>query len=203
MIEKTFSRFKLLFDEVIPFLSKETPEELTYHNVAHTCYVIDKVEVIADYENVPNEYLELIKIAALYHDIGFIYQRENHEEIGCQIVKKRLAELDFSKQEIDMVCSMIMATKIPQKPQNLFDKVLADADLEYLGTVGFESIAHNFYTELKFFDSRIDEKKWLEIQIEFISNHHYHTNFCVQRREPMKQTNLKKLKAIMTLFKLG
>ena len=55
--------------------------KLTYHSLAHTMDVVDQSERIAKEEGVTGNDLWLLKVAALYHDIGFLKTYRKHEEI--------------------------------------------------------------------------------------------------------------------------
>ncbi|MDQ3535664.1 MAG: HD domain-containing protein [Bacteroidota bacterium] len=172
----------------------------TYHNFDHTQYVLEKSIFIAEIENIPKDDVTLLKIAALYHDIGFTLKRENHEETGIQIASTELLELGFGEADIEKISGMIMATKIPQRPKNILEKIIADADLEYLGTDKFDEFGQKLFREMKYFQPTLTPTQWLEIQIEFLSNHSYHTNYCRKFTEPVKQIYLEQLKAKVKLI---
>jgi uncharacterized protein len=187
--------YENIYQRVFQMLETELPSFLTYHSPLHTAYVLEKAEVIAMNENVTiEEDLQLIKIAAMLHDIGFIKHYKNHEETGCDIASEILKELSFDKEDIEKVCGMIMATKIPQSPRTISEKIVADADLEYLGTELFNPISQLLFKELKYLDPDLDLSAFQKIQIDFLSNHHYHTDYCIQRREPLKQKHLAELR---------
>ncbi len=188
-------KFDILYDRVTATLEAELPAHLAYHNLEHTKYVLDKAILIGQKECVNGEDLLLIKIAALYHDIGFIQSRENHEEIGCTIVHDQLSNDQVHPKAIAKICGMIRATKIPQKPLNHLEKIIADADLEYLGTGNFEPTSERLFEELKYFNNKLTRKQWYGIQVDFLNAHKYHTQFCKNHREPIKCENLKKLRA--------
>ena len=76
----------------------------------------------------------LLKTAICLHDSGFVISHENHEIRGCQKARELLPDYGFNQTEIEQVCGMIMATKIPQSPSNLLEKIICDADLFYLIT---------------------------------------------------------------------
>jgi hypothetical protein len=88
---------------------------------------------------------------------------------------------------------MIMATQIPQSPENKLEEILADADLEYLGTEAFERTANDLFRELQSINPDLTEEKWLNTQISFIGKHHFFTGFCKENREQTKQVYLQKL----------
>jgi len=167
------------------------PSWLHYHSTEHTKYVLEQAIFIAEKEQVEKNDLYLLKIAALYHDTGFIFNRDEHEALSCKIAAEELKEYDLDTEEIEQICEMIMATKIPQKPTSFLANILADADLEYLGTDKFLSFSQDLYQELLHYTPDLTQEQWNEIQVKFISNHRYHTTYCKQNREPKKQKNLK------------
>ena len=180
--------------QVTAKLENELPPYLKYHSPEHTRHVLEKTIHIAKKEIVSEKDLCLLKIAALYHDTGFTVQRENHEEIGCQIASKELKAFGLDPADIKKICGMIMATQIPQRPKNRLQEILADADLEYLGTDKFGDFSNKLFQEVKHFQPDLSLEEWDEIQVHFISNHHYHTSYCRQFREPNKLLNLEKIR---------
>lgn len=187
------NRFSLLYQKYMAFLEKNIPDHLIYHSHLHTKDVIEKVELIGKAENVSEKELELIKVAALFHDMGYLVQKKDHESISCGIAKKELPPWGFSEEEIEEICTAIMATKVPQNPKNHLGQILADADLEYLGSDFFEKGSADLFLELKHADPSLNEEKWSDLQIEFLKQHKYHTHFCKSNREPKKQEHLQKL----------
>lgn len=168
---------------------EKLPEHLTYHNLDHTAYVIEKAIFLATELKVSAEDLHLLKLAALFHDTGFIDNPKDHEEKGCKIAKGYL-DNDYSLAELKKINGMIMATKIPQSPSTLLENILADADLEYLGTDLFEKIGKTLFEELKHFNPDFTAQAWDELQLVFMQKHHFHTEYCQKHREPKKQENL-------------
>jgi uncharacterized protein len=183
----------MVFEEIQHTVYKEIlaklPEHLTYHNLDHTAYVIEKAIFLAKELKVSAKDLHLLKVAALFHDTGFIDNPKDHEEKGCKIARGYL-EKGYSTDDLQKIYGMIMATKIPQSPTSLLENILADADLEYLGTDLFEKIGKTLYEELKHFNPDFTEQAWDELQLVFMQKHHFHTEYCQKHREPKKQENL-------------
>ena len=179
---------------VLEQLKDKLPEHLTYHDVGHTVYVYEQVKKIGDKEGVTGKELKLLQIAALYHDIGFTVSHQDHEEASCEIATAQLDDV-LSKKELMAVCNMIMATKIPQTPTNLLEQILADADLEYLGTKRFYETGDKLFQEMRHFYPNMERTKWDRLQIQFLSDHQYHTRFCQQYKEKYKRKRLEELKA--------
>jgi uncharacterized protein len=185
--------FDVLYQAVTNKLSNELQHYYTYHDVEHTKYVVSKVLEIGTAEGLSEEELYLTQVAALYHDTGFLIDKTEHEALGCQIIAEELSSQGFSQQEIEMMQGMIMATRIPQKPQTLLEQVLADADLEYLGGDQYDEISTLLYKELLHFNPGLSEKDWLRIQIQFMESHDFHTSYCMRMKSYMKSRILHQL----------
>lgn len=185
--------FEEIKNRIYEDILEKLPSHLTYHNLDHTAYVLEKAIFLANQSKVGAADLELLKLAALFHDTGFIDNPKDHEEKGCKIAESYLAD-EYSREDLAKIHGMIMATKIPQSPTNHLENILADADLEYLGTELFEQIGLSLYEELKHFNPNFTEQAWDELQLVFMQKHHYHTEYCRQNREPKKQENLLKVK---------
>ena len=189
----TQSQFQDLYNEAVDMLSENLPDYLTYHCLEHTLYVLDRAIYIGKKEGVSENDLQLLKIAALYHDMGFIHSNVEHEQAGCEIAKTKLKKYKLSTSELNAICGMIKATKIPQNPQNHLEAILADADLEYLGTKHFQEGSDRLYKELKHFNPSLTPKQWNTIQKEFLNNHQYHTDFCKRYKKHRKIKNMETL----------
>lgn len=189
------SIYQDLHDDVFAILKNKLPSYLTYHSPAHTAHVIEMAEYICRQENIDGRELYLVKIAALFHDIGFIRQTHHHEEIGCEMCAEKLSKHFFTAAEIRSICGMIMATKIPQQPKTLLEKIVADADLEYLGTDEFYPISTNLLQEFRHYDPQLTVERFNEIQVNFMRRHHFHTDYCIANRAERKQQHLEELLA--------
>ena len=183
--------------QVTELFRTELPRFLAYHSPAHTEYVVEKADFISRKENVGHHDRMLITIAGWLHDIGFIKHYQDHEVTGCRIAKEMLVHYDLDPEDIDQVCSMILATRIPQAPSNLNEKILCDADLEYLGTDMFKPISHTLFTELNYLNPDLDMLKYNRMQVAFMSNHSYWTAYCKNNREDAKWENIKSLMLTM------
>lgn len=179
-------------------LEKNLSPTLFYHGIHHTFDVVKVSAEIAAAEGIiDEESVILLKTAALYHDIGFITTYRGHEEEGCRIAKATLPNFGYTDTQIDEICGMIMATQIPQNPQNVLQQIIADADLDYLGRDDFEPIADSLFQELSSRLMVTDIDVWNQIQVKFISAHRYWTASEIERRNPKKIENLEKVKALL------
>lgn len=187
---------KKLYDLVINLLKTNIPSSYYYHNYEHTLYVIEKVTEIGIHENCRAKELELLNVAALWHDTGYIHTYKGHEEESCFLARQFLPGYDYSSAEIDRICGMILATKIPQTPQNKLEEIIADADLEYLGTSDAAMLAHNLFRELNAIDPSLTAAAWKRIEVDFLTSHKYFTDYCKANTEHLKHAYLQGLTGI-------
>jgi len=175
-------------------LEKEMPQ-LHYHNIDHIYDVLNAAMLIAKEEKVAEDEIKLIRLAALYHDAGFIQSPRNHEETGAAMARENLPAFGLNEDQINSICSMIMATRIPQSPSSLLDKILCDADLDYLGREDFYEIGGRLLEELKAQGVVETEREWNIMQRTFLQSHRYHTRFSKENREALKQQHIQEIDA--------
>ena len=111
---------------ILDKLEKELPDYLYYHNIKHTVDVVTEVELIGWGEGCSDEEILLLKTAALFHDAGHTISYDNHEFHGTQLVRKMLPAYNYTPEQIDRICEIIMATKLPPKPANLLECIICD-----------------------------------------------------------------------------
>ncbi|OJV55800.1 MAG: hypothetical protein BGO31_17050 [Bacteroidetes bacterium 43-16] len=175
---------------ILQKLREELPKHLSYHSVSHVLDVIDATEQIATGEGISGEDLVLLKTAALFHDSGFLFGAKDHEQKSCEVAAEYLPQFGYDQAQIDQIKGMIMATKIPQAPQNHLEQILADADLDYLGRDDFFTIGDKLYDELAMFGIITNERDWNLLQERFLESHVYHTRTAISNRNAKKQENL-------------
>lgn len=176
-------------------LRTKLSDTLYYHSIRHVLDVAEATVRLAQGEGVTDAVsLQLLRTAALFHDTGFMVTYAGHEEAGCDIARKALPRFGYTPEQVAAICGMIEATKIPQCPKNKLEEILCDADLDYLGRDDFEPIANCLYRELKVRQMVSSERDWNEIQVRFMSNHHYWTPTARHTRQPLKQQHLLELK---------
>lgn len=185
---------------IINKLEKELPHFLFYHSIQHTMDVYSAACVLAKEEKIVDSDLILLKTAALLHDIGFVNRSHGHEEASCDISKKILPLFGYNSKQINIICNMIMATKIPQSPKNKLEQILCDADLDYLGRDDFYAIGYKLFKELKHTNILQDERVWNEKQIQFLETHCYFTSTSKKLREPKKQQYLQEIKDLVATY---
>ncbi len=178
----------------ISMLKESLPDHLTYHSLEHTLDVYNETIRLAKSEKiVSNDDMTILLTAAIYHDMGFVASELNHEQQSSIICMSLLPNYGYSDVEINRVCDIIMATKLPQTPTSHLAEILCDADLDYLGRDDFEQISDLLYDEFKYRKIISDPVTWNNIQVNFFNSHHYFTKTNCELRNLQKAINLQKI----------
>ena len=190
-------QFSDLQERVLDKLEKELPSWLYYHNVKHTVDVVTESELIGWAEGLNDYQLLMIKTAALFHDTGHTVSYADHEERSVEIAQEILPEYQYTQEEINEVCRIIMATELPPKPADLSEAIICDSDLDYLGRTDFIPVSNALYKELKEQNKTLSLNDWNKQQLKFISSHQYFTKTGRQLREVKKQEQIERIKQLI------
>jgi len=187
-------QYEKAYNFLIDKLEQELPSWLTYHNVTHTKNVIEAAEHLATTEGIYGEELTILKTAALFHDAGFLENHQKHEELSCKFARTILPAYEYNDEQIELICSLIMATRLPQTPKEELAKYLCDADLFYLGTAEYNNYADKLYAEFTKSGFVKTESEWLIKQADFLATHTYFTTTAQKEKNDLKRLILQKVK---------
>jgi len=190
-------QFTDLQEIILDKLERELPDYLFYHNVKHTIDVVNQAELIGYGEGVDDESILLLKTAALFHDAGHTIGYDNHEHFGTLIVREMLPQYNYAQEQIDRICEIIMATKLPPQPKNLLETIICDSDLDYLGRSDFIPVSNTLYRELKAQNKIGTLNAWNKIQVKFLSAHQFFTKTANSLREVNKQLQIERIKKLI------
>ena len=186
-------------ESIINRLENELPETFYFHTIMHTMNVASQVELIGRAEGISEEDMLLIRTAALLHDTGFIKDYGNHEQVSCDIANEMLPKFNYSDQQIDKICELIMATRPSAVPKTLVDKIIIDADLSYYGRIDFIPSLQNLCRELKAQNMIDSSKNWYDEQIKIITDHEFHTKTAQLLRDVEKEKQLQGIAELINL----
>ena len=179
-------------------LENELPAHLIYHNLGHTKEsVLPGAVEFGVFSKVSEGDLLLLKTAAIYHDLGFVECSEGHEDVSVRIAEETLPSFGYNPDQVEVIISTIMATKLPQTPEDFLGRLLADADLEILGREVFFDAAKRLRLELEADGVHQTDMEWYRGQVEFLESHSYFTAAANSLRLEKKRKNLEKLKLML------
>jgi uncharacterized protein len=176
-------------------LERELSPKLVYHGIAHTRDdVVPAAGELAEQEGVRADLRPLLITAAWFHDLGFIESVSSHESIGARLASEVLPGFGYSAQQVDMVKGIIMATVLPQAPNNHLEQIMADADLDVLGRDDFFVCNQKLRVELAFLGQEFMDFEWYLRQLQFLESHSYFTASARAHRDVGKLKNIHMLR---------
>jgi class 3 adenylate cyclase len=190
-------QFTDMQEMILDKLEKELPGYVFYHNIKHTVDVVTEVELIGWAEGCTDEEILLLKTAGLFHDTGITVSFDNHELLGADYARKILPGYNYTPEQIEKICSIIMATRLPPKPAGLLEEIICDSDLDYLGRSDFIPVSNTLFEELKAQNKMKDLNEWNKMQVKFISGHQYFTKTARSLREVNKQLQIERIQSLI------
>lgn len=178
---------------ILKDLEENLPAHLTYHALEHTIDVANVINHYIEHLKIDEGMAKLLRIAAVSHDYGYIVSPINHEERSIVAIEPYLKNV-LTTEQIKIVNELIRATKVPQQTNTIYEEIIADADLDYLGRQDYDQLSAKLYKEFIYFDFVSDHKEWLNLQIKFLEKHQYHTDFAKTHRAGVKAQKLQELK---------
>lgn len=185
LVTKVQSYCKQLFESKLS-------EAFLYHNYHHTERVVDAARIIGRESELSDEDLETVTLAAWFHDVGYTEGCNDHEETSARIAKDFLQNEDISEVRLNQVLGCILATRMPQNPNNLLEEVLCDADMHHLACTDYEKMSEKMHKEIELTkNKKMTKEEWVSLNHVFFKNHQYFTEFGKKYLQPIKEDNLK------------
>lgn len=164
----------LLVEELQPWVS--------YHDIRHTRETAEASVEIGKACGLDPTGTEVVVLAAWFHDTGYTQTVEGHEARSAAIAEAFLSGRGYPVEKIQSVRECIMATIVPQRPNNLRERVICDADMLYVGRKEFFPKNDLLKSEIERREGRtIGEREWLERSLRFLEAQSYHTDYCREK----------------------
>lgn len=175
-----------IIQEAKDFVTKKFEEKrenkLAYHNLGHTRQVVAAVKEIAEHSDVSPKDIEILTLAAWFHDLGYIVKKENHEELGRQMAEDFLGDYAYPDEDIRKVGRCILATRMPQDPKSKLEKIMCDADMLHLADVAYLETLHKLRTEIEGRNNwDMPDEEWLRKNHKFLSRHEFFTDYAREK----------------------
>jgi predicted metal-dependent HD superfamily phosphohydrolase len=169
---------------------------IIYHDLQHTREVVSAVITISGFYSMNDEERFPIIAAAWFHDLAYVFTGpENHEEKSAVMARAYLEAKGVDDLMIRQIEGCIMATKIPQTPHTLGEKIIADADLFHFGKASFQEKSDLLRRETELITgNEINGTEWRANTLHFMEQHHYFTEFAKQELQPSKEIFFRTLK---------
>lgn len=154
------------------------PETMVYHNLNHTREVVQAADQIGTFASLTDDEKEILMLSAWFHDTGFKYEYDKHEEKSIEIAKEFLAQNNYPQDKTEKVVSCIASTRFDQKPKTLAERVLNDADFIHLSKKSYFDKVLLLKSELEVAKGiKIVDSEWYEENLQFLKSHQYTTEY--------------------------
>ncbi len=168
---------------------------LYYHQYDHALSVMERAIYLWSVEGCSSDEIEMLAIAALFHDTGFVIQYDENEPIWAKIAQNYLRTVLYKEEKIKIIEDIILATIPPREPKNLLEKIIKDADMDNLGRDDFFDIAEKLKKERETIKQiKIRDPDWHHAALDVIQDHKFYTSTQIQERNQKLQENVEELK---------
>lgn len=175
--------------------SKADNTKLLFHNLDHALEVQNNIVEIGENSGLTAKEIFLLRLAAIFHDTGWIENKEDHESHSVLIAEKFLANNGVADNDIKIISDLIKITNTNLTPNTILEKVIRDADILHVGRKDFNKKSQLLRSEKELnLNKYFNDKQWLEKNIEFLEANHFFTDYAKQRYQSEKEKNILKLK---------
>lgn len=173
-------------------------EWLDYHRYNHTQEVYNRAKYLASKEWITWEDLEILELACLFHDTGFIVSYDDNELFWAKIAQNFLIGYNYSNKKISKIRELIIATTHSyMTPLNLSEMIIKDADMDNLGRDDFLEKMQHIKTERELAEwSSILDLEWKKRCLKMLKNYEYFTQTQKNERNETKQKNTHNLQSL-------
>lgn len=166
--------------------------QLPYHNLNHALVVKNAALKIGTYASLSTDEMEILLLAALFHDTGYTVNQQNHEEKSKDLAKAFLQAENYDEDKTGKVLSSINATKNNVKPKTLIERVLNDADFYHLSKKSYFDKVFLLKAELESIEGKkITDADWYEENLRFLQAHKYYTEYGKTVLGPKVERNIR------------
>lgn len=186
-----------LIEEAEYFVCKLLKDKLSvlyfYHDYNHTLEVVTAVQELSKEEELSPLENEIVLVAAWFHDTGYIYGCQNHENHSIDIVSDFLKEKDKSDEYIQQVSSIIKVTIFDYVPQSLLEKIIKDADFFHFTKEDYPIKCNLLRREWESTNKvKYTDLEWAQENLRMLSQRHvYYTEFAIENWQILKEKNIK------------
>jgi len=172
-----------LEDKVFSDIMTKLPESLHFHKLEYARKVYNQSFLLCRSEGIEEEGRLLVRTAAMMLFTGYIQDYHNFENRSAVISREILPDFSYSEKQIDQISNLILATKIPFKPNNRLEKILIDARMDYIGWPDYTTVAKDLFKEMKEAGSNINGQQFKKQQQELLFNFEFYTVAAQRMRE--------------------
>lgn len=164
--------FEHMRKDILNRIKALIPQEYIYHDIQHVMNVEKAAIRFAKLEGIDEESILLLQTAALYHDSGFILKYANNETFAADLARANLPKFGYSKDQIETIAKIILSTGYDVEPQTILERIMCDADHDYLGRADYHNVALKLRKELELVGTVMSNLEWIDFQLNYLEGKH-------------------------------
>jgi predicted metal-dependent HD superfamily phosphohydrolase len=190
LLERTEKFVRDLFE-------RKLSPQMVFHNVQHTCEVVKAVKEIKSKSDLNEQQEVIVQIAAWFHDSGYCFVYQGHEDISIAIATSFLMLMKVDEAIISEVTACVNATRMPQHPMNSLQEIICDADMYHLANPDYPDHARRLRLEWEHqLNKCFTDLEWHRSNLDLLNKHRYHTKYGKEVLEYGKIDNAKLLEQL-------
>jgi pentatricopeptide repeat protein len=172
-----------LEEKVFEELISKLPDYFHFHGPHYSRKVYNQSFLLSRAEEIEQDERLLVRSAALMLYTGLSQSYAHFENRSVVIARDLLPEFKYSEKQIDQICNLILSTKAPFKPNNLLEKIMIDARMEFIGGSDYPEKAKLLYHEMREAGIKINGPQFKRQQQELLHEFEFFTTAARRLRE--------------------
>jgi len=170
-------------------------EKHYYHSYKHAIDVMERCIYLSEKEWLSKKDTEMMALAWLFHDTGFVIQYDKNEPVWAKIASNYLKWIFYSEERIKKIQRIILATDPDyKKGVDVYEKIIKDSDMDNLGRKDFFEKANNLKKEREIIKNIIiKDPEWNHASIDMLKEYQFETFTQKTERDHKKSENLKQM----------
>jgi hypothetical protein len=111
------------------------------------------------------------------------------------MAQNTLPNYGYSPEDIDKVCQLIWITTRKNTPNSLLEKLICDANSDYIGRSDYHVVAKTLRKELALINTiDMTDLEWIDYQLNYLQyEHRYYSDLAKNIREKGKNKRIEEL----------
>lgn len=177
---------------IFELFKDKVSDDYLYHNFQHIFRVTRAANILGKAHGLSDEDMEVLILAAWFHDSGYSDSGENHEVKSAKIAEEFLGKENYPNEKIKEVQRIILATQPQHEPVDLLEKIIKDADTSHFSEGNYQSIAELLKAEWELTENTFyTDEEWALLNRNLLSKgHRYYTDYAKENWAKGKEENI-------------
>lgn len=173
---------------------EKLPVKFVYHNFANILMVRKNAELIGEKAGLTEEEMNILRISALFTDVGYVNSSENIKAESITIATAYLNEQGIDQETIAHIAQTIRATEQYPDSKDKVAEVLCDACMMFIASDNAMELFDMLMDETILIKQDPDKRVVYEkAYLDFLSKHTYFTEYGKTELQPKKEAVMRRI----------